>query len=33
MKIYYKDQNIVTRRVGFFVEGKFMVELKAVIKT
>lgn len=32
MNIYYKAQNIGTRRVDFFVEGKIMVELKAVIQ-
>ena len=31
MNIYYKDENIGTRRVDFFVEGKVMLELKAVI--
>jgi GxxExxY protein len=30
MNISYRDQNIGTRRVDFFVEGKIMVELKAV---
>ncbi len=29
--IYYKDENIGTRRVDFFVEGKVMLELKALI--
>lgn len=32
MPILYKDDQIGTRRVDFFVEGKVMVELKAVIK-
>ena len=32
MKIFYKGQKIGTRRVDFFVDGKIMVELKAVIK-
>jgi len=32
MEIFYKDENIGTRRVDFFVEGKIMVELKAVIQ-
>jgi GxxExxY protein len=32
MPIFYKDDQIGTRRVDFFVEGKVMVELKAVIK-
>lgn len=31
MDIYYKDENIGTRRVDFFVEGKVMLELKALI--
>ena len=30
MPIYYEAENIGTRRVDFFVEGKIMVELKAV---
>ena len=30
--IFYKDDQIGTRRVDFFVEGQVMVELKAVIK-
>jgi len=32
MEIQYKGENIGTRRVDFFVEGKIMVELKAVIQ-
>ncbi len=32
MSIYYKSYDIGTRRVDFFVEGKIMVELKALIK-
>ena len=32
MNIYYKQQEIGTRRVDFFVEGKIMVELKAIIQ-
>lgn len=32
MEIFYKGENIGTRRVDFFVEGKIMVELKAIIK-
>jgi GxxExxY protein len=32
MPIYYKDHNIGTRRVDFFVEKKIMVELKALIQ-
>lgn len=32
MDILYKDKHIGKRRVDFFVEGKIMVELKAVIK-
>ncbi|MFH1089877.1 MAG: GxxExxY protein [Candidatus Uhrbacteria bacterium] len=31
MEIFYKGQNIGTRRVDFFVEGKIMVEIKALI--
>lgn len=30
MQIYYKGVEIGTRRVDFFVEGKVMVEIKAV---
>ena len=32
MPIYYREQNIGTRRVVFFVEGCVMVELKAIEK-
>ena len=32
MTIYYEGVDIGTRRVDFFVEGKIMVELKAVSK-
>ena len=32
MPVYYRDEQIGTRRVDFFVEGKIMVELKALIK-
>lgn len=32
MDIYYRDENIGTRRVDFFVENCVMVELKAVEK-
>jgi GxxExxY protein len=32
MQIYYKGQEIGTRRVDFFVEGCIMVEIKAVIQ-
>ena len=32
MPIFYRDAEIGTRRVDFFVEGKIMVELKAIIK-
>ena len=32
MEIFYKEENIGTRRVDFFVERKIMVELKAVIE-
>jgi GxxExxY protein len=32
MPIYYKTEQIGTRRVDFFVEGEIMVELKAIIE-
>jgi GxxExxY protein len=32
MPIYYRDINIGTRRVDFFVNGLIMVELKAIIQ-
>lgn len=32
MSIYFRNQSIGTRRVDFFVEGKIMVELKALVK-
>lgn len=32
MEIFYKDKQIGTRRVDFFVEGKVMIEIKALIK-
>ena len=32
MEILYKDQQIGTRRVDFFVEGAIMIEIKALIK-
>lgn len=32
MEIFYKEEKIGTRRVDFFVEGKIMLELKAVIQ-
>lgn len=32
MIIYYEEEEIGTRRVDFFVEGKIMVELKAIIE-
>lgn len=32
MPIFYRDFEIGSRRVDFFVEGKIMVELKALIK-
>ncbi len=32
MTIFYREAEIGTRRVDFFVEGKVMVELKALIK-
>ncbi len=31
MDIFYKDEHIGSRRVDFFVEGKVMLELKALI--
>ncbi len=30
--VFYRDKEIGTRRVDFYVEGKIMVELKAIIK-
>ena len=30
MTIYYEDHEVGTRRVDFYVEGKIMVELKAI---
>ena len=32
LPIYYLEQEIGTRRVDFFVEGRIMVELKALLK-
>lgn len=32
MEIFYKGESIGTRRVDFFVAGKIMVELKAIIQ-
>lgn len=32
MPVYYRQQQIGTRRVDFFVESKIMVELKAIIQ-
>ena len=32
MKIEYKGEDIGTRRVDFFVEGRVMVELKALVQ-
>ena len=32
MPVFYREYEIGTRRVDFFVEGKIMVELKATIK-
>ena len=32
MPVYYREIQIGTRRVDFFVEGKIMVELKALIR-
>ena len=31
MDIFYKDEHIGSRRVDFFVQGKVMLELKALI--
>ncbi|MBI1782174.1 MAG: GxxExxY protein [Sphingobacteriales bacterium] len=31
MKVFYKGHEIGERRVDFFVEGKIMVELKAIV--
>jgi GxxExxY protein len=31
MKIFYKGHDVGTRRVDFFVDGKVMVEIKALI--
>src|SRR6185295_17366460 len=32
MEIFYKENQVGTRRVDFFVEGKVMVEIKAIEK-
>jgi GxxExxY protein len=32
MQILYKGENIGTRRVDFFIEGKIMVEIKAIVQ-
>ena len=32
MPVFYRDAQIGTRRVDFFVEEKIMVELKAIIR-
>ena len=32
MDLFYREQHIGTRRVDFFVEGKVMVEIKAIEK-
>jgi GxxExxY protein len=32
MPLFYKGEQIGTRRVDFFIEGKVMVELKAIIQ-
>jgi len=32
MKVLYKEFEVGTRRVDFFVEGKIIVELKAIIQ-
>ena len=31
MPIFYRDEQLGTRRVDFFVDGEIMVELKAII--
>jgi GxxExxY protein len=31
MPIFYRGENIGTRRVDFFIDGKIMVELKALV--
>ena len=33
MPLVYKGEDIGTRRVDFFVEGKVMVEIKAIMKS
>lgn len=30
MELFYREENIGTRRVDFFVEGKVMIEIKAI---
>jgi GxxExxY protein len=32
MPVYYKEEQIGTRRVDFYVEGQVMVEIKAIIQ-
>ena len=32
MPVYYKDEQIGSRRVDFFVENEIMVELKAIVQ-
>lgn len=32
MPVFYRNEQVGTRRVDFFVEGKVMVELKAIIQ-
>ena len=32
MPVFYRDQEIGTRRIDFFVQDRIMVELKAIIK-
>ncbi|MEJ7830440.1 MAG: GxxExxY protein [Segetibacter sp.] len=32
MQIFYKGEDIGTRRVDFFIEGKIMLEIKAIIR-
>ena len=32
MPVFYREHEIGTRRVDFFVEGRIMVEIKAIVK-
>ncbi len=32
MPLFYKSEDVGTRRVDFFVEGKIMVEIKAIVQ-